>query len=92
MPDDGYYKGGRFTFSFTIGPEYPYVPPKVKCTQKIYHPNIDLEGNNPNPYDPLNKEAADVLKSNASTFEDHVQKTMAGGTLNGIHFDCVLIQ
>ncbi|CAF1086660.1 unnamed protein product [Rotaria sordida] len=31
-PDDGYYKGGRFTFSFTIGPEYPYSPPKVKCT------------------------------------------------------------
>ncbi|CAF1044091.1 unnamed protein product [Rotaria sordida] len=30
-PDDGYYKGGRFTFSFTIGPEYPYSPPKVKC-------------------------------------------------------------
>lgn len=23
----------------------PHDPPKVKCTQKIYHPNIDLEGN-----------------------------------------------
>ncbi|CAO3703609.1 unnamed protein product [Rhizopus stolonifer] len=24
---------------------YPHEPPKVRCTQKIYHPNIDLEGN-----------------------------------------------
>ena len=24
---------------------YPHEPPKVKCTQKIYHPNIDVEGN-----------------------------------------------
>ncbi|KAJ5511460.1 hypothetical protein N7453_003563 [Penicillium expansum] len=33
-PDEGMYKGGVFNFSFA-----------VKCTQKIYHPNIDLEGN-----------------------------------------------
>ena len=24
---------------------YPHEPPKVKCTTKVYHPNIDLEGN-----------------------------------------------
>ena len=24
---------------------FPHDPPKVKCGQKIYHPNIDLEGN-----------------------------------------------
>jgi len=44
-PDEGMYKGGRFAFDVTIKPEYPHEPPKVKCTQKIYHPNIDLEGN-----------------------------------------------
>jgi ubiquitin-conjugating enzyme E2 M len=39
------YKGGRFHFSFAINQNFPHDPPKVKCTQKIYHPNIDLEGN-----------------------------------------------
>lgn len=39
------YKAGRFNFSFAINPNYPHEPPKVRCTQKIYHPNIDLEGN-----------------------------------------------
>ena len=44
-PDEGMYKGGRFTFTFAINQNFPHDPPKVKCTQKIYHPNIDLEGN-----------------------------------------------
>jgi len=44
-PDEGMYKGGAFVFSFTINTNYPHDPPKVKCTQKIYHPNVDLEGN-----------------------------------------------
>jgi ubiquitin-conjugating enzyme E2 M len=44
-PDEGMYKGGCFRFSFAVNSNYPHEPPKVKCTQKIYHPNIDLEGN-----------------------------------------------
>jgi len=32
-------------FSFQINSNYPHDPPKVKCTNKIYHPNVDLEGN-----------------------------------------------
>ncbi|GJE99648.1 ubiquitin-conjugating enzyme [Phanerochaete sordida] len=44
-PDEGMYKGGCFNFSFQINNNYPHEPPKVKCTQKIYHPNVDLEGN-----------------------------------------------
>ena len=45
VPDEGFYRGGSFQFSFKIGPNYPFEPPKVKCVNKIYHPNIDLEGN-----------------------------------------------
>lgn len=44
-PDEGMYKGGSFKFTFAINNNFPHDPPKVKCTQKIYHPNIDLEGN-----------------------------------------------
>lgn len=44
-PDEGMYKGGHFEFDFKINQNFPHDPPKVKCTQKIYHPNIDLEGN-----------------------------------------------
>jgi ubiquitin-protein ligase len=39
------YKGGAFHFNFSVNQNFPHDPPKVKCTQKIYHPNIDLEGN-----------------------------------------------
>jgi ubiquitin-conjugating enzyme E2 M len=44
-PDEGLYKSGRFSFSFKIGNGFPHDPPKVKCLEKIYHPNIDLDGN-----------------------------------------------
>ena len=44
-PDEGVYKGGKFAFDFKINQNFPHDPPKVKCTKKIYHPNIDLEGN-----------------------------------------------
>lgn len=44
-PDEGMYKSGAFVFSFVINTNYPHDPPKVKCTKKIYHPNVDLEGN-----------------------------------------------
>ena len=41
----GFYKGGKFLFSFKIGASYPHEPPKVKCETHVYHPNIDLDGN-----------------------------------------------
>lgn len=36
---EGFYK------RFQVGANYPHEPPKVKCETKVYHPNIDLEGN-----------------------------------------------
>ncbi|KAF8753876.1 hypothetical protein RHS01_06584 [Rhizoctonia solani] len=45
-PDEaGMYKDAEFKFSFSINTNYPHEPPKVKCIPKIYHPNVDLEGN-----------------------------------------------
>ncbi|KAM3309453.1 NEDD8-conjugating enzyme Ubc12-like [Capsicum chacoense] len=44
-PDEGYYNEGTFPFTFQIPILYPHDAPKVKCKVKVYHPNIDLEGN-----------------------------------------------
>lgn len=111
----GFYKNGRFTFSFKVNANYPHEAPKVKCETKVYHPNIDLEGNvclnilredwkpvltinaivyglqylflEPNPEDPLNKEAAEVLQSNRRLFEQNVRKAMSGGAIGSEYFD-----
>uniref|UniRef100_A0A0D9X7B3 UBC core domain-containing protein n=1 Tax=Leersia perrieri TaxID=77586 RepID=A0A0D9X7B3_9ORYZ len=104
-PDEGYYVGGRFVFTFQVPPSYPHEPPKVKCKTKVYHPNIDLEGNvclnilredwkpvlnvntiQPNDEDPLNHEAAEVLRDNPEKFARNVQKAMAGGYVGETHF------
>mmetsp|Transcript_19787 Transcript_19787/g.25289 ORF Transcript_19787/g.25289 Transcript_19787/m.25289 type:complete len:231 (-) Transcript_19787:396-1088(-) len=44
-PDDGYWKGYKYKFEFKVPDMYPHEPPKVKCLNKIYHPNIDTDGN-----------------------------------------------
>lgn len=113
-PDEGYYTGGTFVFSFQIPHVYPHEAPKVKCKTKVYHPNIDLEGNvclnilredwkpvlsvnsiiyglqylflDPNPDDPLNHEAAEVLRENPRQFEANVRRSMAGGYVAGHQF------
>ncbi|CAB1341624.1 NEDD8-conjugating enzyme Ubc12 [Oncorhynchus nerka] len=114
-PDEGFYKGGKFVFSFKVGQGYPHDPPKVKCETMVYHPNIDLEGNvclnilredwkpvltvnsiiyglqylflEPNPEDPLNKEAAEVLQTNRRLFEQNVQRSLRGGYVGATYFE-----
>ncbi|KAK6339612.1 NEDD8-conjugating protein ubc12 [Orbilia javanica] len=116
-PDEGMYKGGAFNFDFTINQNFPHEPPKVLCKQKIYHPNIDLEGKvclnilredwkpvlnlnavivglqylflEPNASDPLNKEAAEDLKTNRENFKRNVRSSMSGGYVKNISYDKV---
>ncbi|KAG6403174.1 hypothetical protein SASPL_135391 [Salvia splendens] len=113
-PDEGYYLSGTFVFSFQISPIYPHEAPKVKCKTKVYHPNIDLDGNvclnilredwkpvlnintiiyglyhlftEPNHEDPLNHDAAAVLRDNPKMFESNARRAMAGGYVGQTFF------
>ncbi|XP_050219060.1 NEDD8-conjugating enzyme Ubc12-like [Mercurialis annua] len=113
-PNEGYYKGGKFIFSFQVPVLYPHEAPKVMCKTMVYHPNINLEGNvclnilredwkpvlnintiiygllhlftEPNHEDPLNGEAADVLRDDPQKFGSNVKRAMAGGKIGNTYF------
>lgn len=42
--NDSLYYGGKFTFNLQFPVDYPMRPPKVLLKNKIFHPNIDIEG------------------------------------------------
>lgn len=116
-PEDGFYRGGIFRFSFAVPGTYPHDPPKVKCLAKVYHPNLDHDGNvclnilredwkpvlsvsscvygltflfsDPNPDDPLNKEAAKEMTTAPRQFEQNVRRSMQGGYVGGTTFSNV---
>mmetsp|Transcript_15345 Transcript_15345/g.27572 ORF Transcript_15345/g.27572 Transcript_15345/m.27572 type:complete len:186 (-) Transcript_15345:33-590(-) len=113
-PREGYWKGGTFRFRYQVPDGYPYKPPKITCQDKIYHPNINYEGNvclnilrkdwkpvldtqnvihgliylflEPEPTDPLNEEAAKVMRESKSRFAQNVRTSMAGGFVDGEKF------
>lgn len=117
-PDEGYYQNGTFVFSFEVPPIYPHDAPKVKCKTKVYHPNIDLEGNvclnvlredwkpvlnintviyglyhlftEPNHEDPLNHDAAELLRDNPDYFETNVRMALRGGYIGDEYFEPVM--
>ncbi|KAG7662949.1 UBC12 [[Candida] subhashii] len=118
IPQEGYYKNGKFQFKIEINNNFPIDPPKIKCLNKIYHPNIDLDGNiclnilredwspvlslnsvliglnflflEPNPNDPLNKDAANMLVKDKLQFKRNVENSMRGGYIDSTYYDDVL--
>ena len=73
-PGDSPYSGGVFFLAIHFPTDYPFKPPKVNFTTRIYHPNINSNGSI----------CLDILRDQWSP-----ALTISKGTLSREDADCV---
>lgn len=63
--------------------------PSMRCSVWLEGqlPTVVLPPQEPNPEDPLNKEAAEVLQTNRRLFEQNVHRSLRGGYVGSIYFE-----
>lgn len=42
---EGIYAGNKYAFQILFPEAYPFRSPRVRCLDRIFHPNIDVDGN-----------------------------------------------
>ncbi len=44
VPEEGYWAGGKFKFHIMVPEDYNLSPPTVRCLTRLWHPNINEDG------------------------------------------------
>ncbi|OXB60316.1 UNVERIFIED_CONTAM: hypothetical protein H355_011711 [Colinus virginianus] len=69
-PNDSPYQGGVFFLTIHFPTDYPFKPPKVAFTTRIYHPNINSNGSI--CLDILRSQWSPALTISKGTFNAHL--------------------
>ncbi|XP_018027657.1 NEDD8-conjugating enzyme Ubc12-like [Hyalella azteca] len=96
-PDEGFYRSGRIMLLHVYHPNIDMEgnvclnilredwKPVLTINSIVY--GLQYLFLEPNPEDPLNKEAAEVLRMNRPLFEQNVVKSMRGGYVSNVYFE-----